>query len=88
MVGKRGFSMHCLGLKYTHHPHVMVLIITHVTKRWDDKIIPTLGFMANFLVPAVGYTGGICILWDPTVEVLDSSAQSVHTLISFNRPME
>lgn len=41
-VGKRAFGIHCLSLRLTYNPRIMVVMETRVSKRRAERIIPTL----------------------------------------------
>ncbi|KAM7524702.1 hypothetical protein LguiA_014604 [Lonicera macranthoides] len=90
-AGKRGFAIYFLGLKHAHNPHVIVLMEMRLSECRAYHIIHTLGFEAFYRVPAVGFTSGIWVLWDPLVvhvEIIDSFNQSIHMLTSFNNTQE
>lgn len=86
-AGEQSFGIHCLGLKLSYNPHVMVVMETRVSEHRVDRIIPTLGFSDRFRVPSVGFAGDIWVLWNSnvvTVDVLAFSTQAVHAIISFD----
>ena len=43
-AGKPAFPVHCLGLKHSYHPHIMVIMETKISNRRAQRIIQSFGF--------------------------------------------
>lgn len=61
-AGKLAFPVHCLGLKHSYHPYIMVIMETKVSDRRAQRIIHSLGFPDHFIVIFEGIARGIWVL--------------------------
>ena len=79
--------MTCRSLKSEQNPHVMVILETRVNEQRDETIILSLGFRNSFVVPTVGFSGGIWMLWDDTkvnVDILAFNHQVIHCVANLH----
>ncbi|KAF7803052.1 reverse transcriptase [Senna tora] len=70
-----------------HHPSVVILTETRLSGARADSVIPTLGFDSFIKVDAMGFAGGIWVLWHShliNVNALGSSFQEIHCLLKVN----
>ncbi|KAF7842718.1 reverse transcriptase [Senna tora] len=71
----------------TYQPDMVLLTETRISGEHADNIITSLGFDNTFKVDAMGFAGGIWILWNPraiNVEVLSFSFQEIQCLIKLD----
>ncbi|XP_061350451.1 uncharacterized protein LOC133295622 [Gastrolobium bilobum] len=81
-VGKREFPALIRDFKYRINIKVLALLETKIQGDRGDTIIKKLGFPKFFKQEAVGFSGGIWVLWDSRdveVEIIQSHHQYVHT---------
>ncbi|KAF7808252.1 reverse transcriptase [Senna tora] len=67
-----------------HHPSNVILIETRLSAARADSIIPTLGFDSFVKVDAMGFAGGIWVMWHShliNITTLGSSFQEIHYLL-------
>ncbi|XP_061350985.1 uncharacterized protein LOC133296046, partial [Gastrolobium bilobum] len=81
---KRGFPPLIRDLSHRYSIKVMALLETRLSGVMADRAIQRLGFSGHFHRDAVGFSGGIWVLWNTdevSVDVLFSHHQLVHTKI-------
>lgn len=67
----------------SHHPDVVILTETRISGKRADNIISSLGFERYTKVNAMGFAGGIWVLWNPNtvfLEPISSSFPELHLL--------
>ncbi|XP_061357635.1 uncharacterized protein LOC133301939 [Gastrolobium bilobum] len=85
-VVKKGFPALIRDIKYRFKIKVFALLETRIQGDRGDAIVKKLGFSKFFKHEAVGFMGGIWILWDDRdveVEVIRTHHQYVHTRIHY-----
>ncbi|XP_061361234.1 uncharacterized protein LOC133305091 [Gastrolobium bilobum] len=85
-VGKKEFPTLVRDLKFRFNIKVLALLETKIQGNRGETIIRKLGFPKFFKQEAVGFSGGIWILWDDRdveVEIIQSHHQYVHTKILY-----
>ncbi|XP_061354867.1 uncharacterized protein LOC133299428, partial [Gastrolobium bilobum] len=83
-AGKRSFPPLIRDLSHRYSIKVMALLETRLSGVMADRAIRRLGFSGHFHRDAVGFSGGIWVLWNTdevSVDVLFSHHQLVHTKI-------
>ncbi|XP_061374107.1 uncharacterized protein LOC133316380 [Gastrolobium bilobum] len=83
-VNKKGFVALIKDLKYRFKIRILVLLETKISGMKVDAKIKQLGFSNSFRQEAVGYSGGIWILWDDaevSIQVIQSDHQFVHARV-------
>ncbi|XP_061349456.1 uncharacterized protein LOC133294726 [Gastrolobium bilobum] len=83
-VGKKGFSTLIRDLKFRFRIDVFVLLETGISGLKGDRIIKQFGFPSFFKQEAIGFSGGIWILWDDKVvkiEIILAHHQFIHTQV-------
>ncbi|XP_061357605.1 uncharacterized protein LOC133301903 [Gastrolobium bilobum] len=85
-VGKKGFSTLIKDLVYQNKIQVLALIETRISGKKVDSVIRSLGFDSFFRREAVGFSGGIWILWNKnitSVNILEDNHQFVHSKLNW-----
>ncbi|XP_061362264.1 uncharacterized protein LOC133306016 [Gastrolobium bilobum] len=83
-AGKRSFPPLIRDLSHRYIIKVMALLETRLSGVMADRAIRRLGFSGHFHRDAVGFSGGIWVLWNTdevSMDVLFSHHQLVHTKI-------
>ncbi|KAF7821806.1 reverse transcriptase [Senna tora] len=73
----------------TYQPDMVLLTETRISGEHAENIIASLGFDNTFKVDAMGFAGGIWILWNPraiNVDILSFSFQEIQCLIKASCP--
>lgn len=68
----------------THKPDLIVLTETRLSGDRAHNVVNELGYRDFYIVDAMGFAGGIWMLWDPntvSVDIIASSFQEVHSHI-------
>lgn len=77
-----------LQLKYS--PDIVILTQTRLDGRRAHAILSTLGYDNFVKIDAMGFSGGIWVLWHPhivTIEPLASSFQEIHCKVKVNNSL-
>lgn len=72
-------------LKHNYNIHVLVIVEPRVSGQIIDSIIDKLGFQNIFRVEAVGFSGGIWLLWDGDsveIDIISTSSQLIHSYVT------
>ncbi|XP_061344063.1 uncharacterized protein LOC133290032 [Gastrolobium bilobum] len=83
-VGKKEFPALIKDLKFRFKISILALVETRISGCRGDKIIKKLGFNKSFKHEAVGFAGGIWLLWDDMkvkVEIAYDHNQYIHTRV-------
>ncbi|XP_061357706.1 uncharacterized protein LOC133302012, partial [Gastrolobium bilobum] len=86
-AGKRSFPPLIRDLSHRYNIKVMALLETRLSGVMEDRAIQRLGFSGYFHRDAVGFSGGIWVLWNTdevSMDVLFSHRQLVHTNICWS----
>ena len=78
------FKKRVFEMAVNHHSSIMVIIETRVGESKTEKIIKGLPFDGFITTDAIGYTGGLWILWereDEEVNLLSATEQEIHASI-------
>lgn len=70
-----------INIAHSHKPDLVIITETRISGERASSIINTLGFDMHYKVDAMGFSGGIWMLWNPTtiqVNILASSFQEIH----------
>lgn len=65
-----------------HKPNLVILTETRLSGERAQNTINSLGYEKHYKVDAMGFSGGIWMLWDPSfvdVDILASSFQEIHS---------
>ncbi|XP_061342523.1 uncharacterized protein LOC133288720 [Gastrolobium bilobum] len=84
LEGRKEFPALIKDLKYRFKLSVLALLETRISGSRGDKIINKLGFSQYFKHDAVGFAGGIWLLWEDRktkVEIVAVHTQFIHTKI-------
>ncbi|XP_061353738.1 uncharacterized protein LOC133298465, partial [Gastrolobium bilobum] len=83
-VGKKEFPALIKDMKYRFNLSVSALLETRISGSRGDRIVNKLGFPKNFRKEAVGFAGGIWLLWDDKkskVDIIAEYSQCIHTRV-------
>ncbi|KAL8141078.1 hypothetical protein V2J09_007099 [Rumex salicifolius] len=86
-AGGSGFRRACRYLLNKFKTDVLVLMETRVSGAQAQDVCTSLGFSDNFRVEAVGFSGGIWILWNSTittVQIVKGYPHFIHSKIDSN----
>ncbi|KAL8166154.1 hypothetical protein V2J09_007653 [Rumex salicifolius] len=86
-AGSSGFQRACRYLLNKFKTDVLVLMETRVSGAQAQDVCTSLGFSDNFRVEAVGFSGGIWILWNSTittVQIVKGYPHFIHSKIDSN----
>lgn len=61
----------------TYHSDIVILTETRVSDERVDNIISTLGFECYTKVDAMGFDGGIWVLWNPNTVFMEPVTSSL-----------
>ncbi|KAL4386393.1 hypothetical protein GQ457_09G029360 [Hibiscus cannabinus] len=78
--GKALVQRYCRSFFREHHPRIVATFEPQISGTKADKVIAKLGFPSSFRVEAHGFSGGVWLLWDHSVqlEVTHIANQFVH----------
>lgn len=67
---------------------IFVIMEPRISGRSADRVIRNLGFPHSHGIEASGFSGGIWVLWRPSVdvEILDNHLQFVHMKVRYLNP--
>ncbi|KAL4353283.1 hypothetical protein GQ457_06G010470 [Hibiscus cannabinus] len=78
--GRALVQRYCRSFFREHHPRIVAIFEPRISGTKADKVIAKLGFPSSFRVEAHGFSGGVWLLWDHSVqlEVTHIANQFVH----------
>ncbi|XP_061376067.1 uncharacterized protein LOC133318127 [Gastrolobium bilobum] len=85
-AGKKGFSALIKDMVFQNKIQVLVLLETRISGSKADRVVRSLGFDNFFIREAVGFSGGIWILWNKSmtsISILEEDHQFVHSKITW-----
>lgn len=80
---RRAFRNLCLS----YQPNFIILYETKVSRERANNIISSLGFSSFIKVDALGFSGGIWVLWNPNniiVEPIGTAFHKIHFKVQDN----
>lgn len=84
-AGSADFLRHMKDLVRSQKPSIMVVVEPKISGTRAQRVIRQLGFSNFHISDPIGYAGGIWICWEQdilTLEILTSSSQFVHALVT------
>ena len=83
-VGNLFFRHSFSDLICSHHPAIAVIMETCISSQRAEDVSSSLGFESVCCLDAVGFRGGILVLWnerDTNLEILSVTDQAIHAFV-------
>ncbi|KAK4283914.1 hypothetical protein QN277_000815 [Acacia crassicarpa] len=80
-VGAWSFPGLIREINRTHRVDVLASLETRASRRKATKVASKLGFQNFHIVDAVGYNGGVWVLWNVgewNIKLIDATSQFIH----------
>uniref|UniRef100_A0A2N9FQ21 Reverse transcriptase domain-containing protein n=1 Tax=Fagus sylvatica TaxID=28930 RepID=A0A2N9FQ21_FAGSY len=86
-AGNPNFRRNFAALMNYHHPAIVALVETRISGQRAVSVSSSLGFDSVVRSDAIGFSGGIWLLWDSTqvqLDILSVSTQVIHASVQVN----
>lgn len=83
-AGKKAFPRNLIDIM-AHRPDLVIILDPRVRGERAPFLVNQLAFYSHHIADPIGRSGGLWLLWDAgicKIEVLDSSSQVIHALVS------